>query len=184
MSKVVFTGKASDGTPYIIRYPKRTDLDEVWRYINELSKEQTFINFQGEEISLKDEKIWLNNIIKKIREKKSVHLFVESDGKIIGVSGIDMQGRAQKHLGLFGLSIAKDFRNKGIGKKTMKFVIEEAKKTLPELKIIDLTVFDINPTAKDLYKSFGFIEYGRLPRGLQYKGKLEDEVYMYYEVKL
>jgi len=41
----------------------------------------------------------------------------------------------------------------------------------------------INPTAKELYKTFGFVEYGSLPKGLLYKGKFEDEVYMYYEVK-
>lgn len=70
MSKIVFRGVAQSGTPYLIRYPKRSDLQELLRYINELSKEKTFISFQGEEVSLEDERKFLNDSIRLIRDKK------------------------------------------------------------------------------------------------------------------
>lgn len=182
MSKIIFKGKTADGVPYLIRYPKRTDLQELWRYINELSKEKTFINYQGEEISLGDERVWLNGVIKQNKERFSLHLVVESKGKIIGVSGIEMRGRAQKHLGYFGISVAKEFRNKGIGKKIMEIVIKEGRDTLEPLKIIYLDVFGNNPIARSIYKSFGFKEYGKLPGGLLYRGEPEDEILMYKKV--
>ncbi len=182
MSKIVFKGRTNDGTTYLIRYPKRTDLQEFWRYINELSKEKTFISFQGEEISLKDERVWVNGSLKKIREKKSVQLVVEINGRIEGVSGIDTKGRVNNHVGIFGISIAKDFRGKGIGKKLIELILEETKKNLKHLKIIHLECFANNPTACNLYKSAGFKEYGKLPGGIAYKDDFVDEILMYKEI--
>ncbi len=183
MSKIVFRGKTPDNIPYIIRYPKRTDLNELWRYINDLSKEKTYISFQGEEISLKDERIYINSSLKKIREKKSVQLVVESDNKIIGISGVDTKGRVNFHVGLFGISIAKDFRGKGIGKKLIETVLKETENNLSHIKIIHLECFATNEAACNLYKSMGFKEYGRLPNGIGYKEKFVDEILMYYETK-
>lgn len=183
MSKIVFKGKTKDGISYLIRYPKRTDLNEFWHYINKLSKEKTFISFQGEEISLKEERQWVNSIIKKIKEGKSVQLIVEIDKKIVGVSGIDLQNRVARHVGTFGISIAAGFRNKGIGKNLMEQVINEARKNIRDLKIIHLECFANNPTACNLYKSFGFKEYGKLPNGISYKDGFVDEILMYHEIK-
>jgi len=182
MSKIVFKGRTSDGIPYIIRYPKRTDLQEMWRYINELSKEQTFISFQGEEISLKEERAFLNDSLKKINQKKGLLLLVETDGKIVGVSDVRMKPRISSHIGTFGITIAKEFRSKGIGKKLMEILMLEAKK-LKGLRILELQCFANNPIAPDLYKSCGFKEYGRLPKGIAYKDGFVDDILMYYEIK-
>lgn len=182
MSKIVFEGKTRDNVPYTIRYPKRTDLTELLRYINELSKEQTFISFQGEEISLKDERTFLNESLKKIKEKNGLLLLVESGGEIIGVSDVRMQPRIASHVGTFGISIAKNFRGKGIGKKLIQVVMEECKK-LNGIKILELECFANNPVAPNLYRSCGFKEYGRLPKGVSHKGKFVDDIFMYYEVK-
>jgi RimJ/RimL family protein N-acetyltransferase len=182
MSNIVFKGRTTDGTAYLIRYPKRTDVHEFWRYINELSKEKTFISFQGEEISLKEERIWVNSSLKKIREKRSVQLIVEINGRIEGVSGIDTKGRVNNHVGIFGISIGKQFRGKGIGKKLIETVLEEARKNLQHLKIIHLECFATNETACNLYKSVGFKEYGKLPNGIAYKDGYVDEILMFKEV--
>lgn len=182
MSKIVFKGKTADGIPYLIRYPKRTDLSELWRYINDLSKERTFISWQGEDISLKDERSFLNSLLRKIRDGKSVFLVVESEGKIIGDSGIDTKGRVNNHVGTFGLSVAKDFRGKGIGKRLMELVLEETKKNLKHIKIIHLECFANNETACNLYKSVGFKEYGKLPNGIAYRDGFVDEILMFKEI--
>lgn len=183
MSKIVFKGQTTDGTTYLIRYPKRTDLLELLRYINELSKEKTFISFQGEEITLEEERKFLNDSIKLINNKKGILFLAESEGKIIGVSDVRMRQRISSHIGVFGISIAKDFRSRGIGTKLMKSAIDESVKNLAGLKIIELDCFANNPIAPDLYRSCGFKEYGRLPKGLKHKGEFVDDILMYYEVK-
>lgn len=182
MNKIILKGKTQDGTPYLIRYPKRSDLTEMWRYINELSKEKTFISLQGEIISFDEERKFLANSLKKIKNNEAVLLVVESNGKIVGVSDINRKTRAEKHTAIFGITLAKEFRGKGIGRKLMEKVLEEAKKNIKDIKIIRLVCFANNEAACSLYKSFGFSEYGRLPGGLLYRGKPQDEVLMYHEI--
>lgn len=182
MSKIVFKGKTADGIPYVIRYPKGTDVNELCRYINELSKEKTFISFQGEDISLKDEKVYVNTSLNKIKDKKSIMLIVEINGTIVGNSHVDTKGRVNNHVGIFGISIAKDFRGKGIGKRLIESVLNETKKNLKHIKIVHLECFANNKTACNLYKTFGFKEYGKLPKGLAYKNQFVDEILMYKEL--
>ncbi|MBI4035875.1 GNAT family N-acetyltransferase [Candidatus Daviesbacteria bacterium] len=164
------------------RYPTKDDLKAVWEYINALSKEQTFILFQGEKITLEVEEKWLEGELKKIKEGKSVQIFAFVGDKLIGVSGITMKDKAERHVGTFGITIAKEFRNKGIGTTLMETVLIEAKKNLKDLKIIILGVFGNNPIAKNLYEKFGFVEFGNLPESILHKGKFIDHIYMYKKV--
>ncbi|HLC87571.1 MAG TPA: GNAT family N-acetyltransferase [Patescibacteria group bacterium] len=181
--KIVFKGKTAGGIPYLIRYPKRTDLQELWRYINELSKEKTYISLQGEEMSLKEEREFLNKTLKRIKEKEGVALVVESNGKIIGISDVNRRERAERHTGVFGITLAKEFRGKGIGRKLMELVMEEARQNLRSIKIIRLVCFADNKTACKLYQSLGFKEYGKLPGGILYRGEPTDEILMYCELR-
>ncbi len=182
MNNIVFEGKTPDGIPYIIRYPKDTDLTSMWRYINELSKEQTYISFQGEEISPEEEKEFLNSSLKNISEKKGLMLIVELKGEIVGVSDVRPQPRVSSHVGVFGISLAKEVRGKGIGKKLMQLALDVASRDLKGLRILELECFGNNPVAPQLYKSLGFKEYGVLPGGIAHKGKFVDCIYMYYEI--
>ncbi len=179
---IVYTGKSKSRKEIVFRYPNKNDLRSLWEYINKISKEKTFITFQGEEMTLEGENKWLEGELKKIAEGKAVQLLVFSDNKLIGVSGITMKERAEKHVGIFGITIAKRFRDDGIGALLMETVLKEAKKNLKDLKIVTLGVFGNNAVAQKLYKKMGFIEYGNLPKGAIHNGVPVDHVYMYKEV--
>ncbi len=180
--EIVYEGKTKSGKEIVFRYPTKNDLKSLWEYFNKISKEQTFISYQGEEITLEGEEKWLDGELKKIDEGKTVQLFVLTDDKVIGVSGVSLKERVEKHVGIFGITLAKDFRNEGIGALLMKVALNEAKKNLKDLKIITLGVFGNNPIAKNLYKKMGFIEYGNLPKGVIHRYKFVDHIYMYKEV--
>lgn len=181
--KIVFKGKTKNGIPYIIRYPGKNDAHLMHAYINSLSKEKTYILFQGEEISLKNETRYLKDKLKKTKNKKCVQLCVFCKNKIVGIADIDLKDRVQGHQGVLGISLQKEFRGEGIGKKLMSLIIEEAVKNLPELKIIILAVFDNNLLAIEMYKKFGFQEYGKLPKGIKHNSQYVDEVFMFKKVK-
>lgn len=179
---IVYQGKSKSGREIIFRYPTKDDLQSLWEYINTISKEQTFITFQGDEVTLEAEQKWLETRLREITEGKTVLLFVFSDNKLVGASDVIMKIRAEKHVAIFGITIAKDFRNDGIGEILMKTVLEEAKRNLKDLKIVTLGVFGNNPIAQSLYKKMGFIEYGNLPEGAIHRGAPVDHVYMYKKV--
>jgi RimJ/RimL family protein N-acetyltransferase len=82
-------------------------------------------------------------------------------------------------VGIFGVTIAKEFRGVGIGEVISKCTIEEGKKSIPGLKILTLNVFSPNTIAQNLYKKLGFIEYAKLPKGVWYKNEYIDEIKMY-----
>src|SRR3989344_7936878 len=143
-------------------------------YINALSREQTFVRFQGEEISLEFESKYLEEQLRKIKDKKTVQLLVFCESKLIGISGIDMKDKTESHEGVFGVSLADKYRGEGIGKKLMQLTFDEAVKNIPQLGIVTLGVFGKNFLAIDMYKKFGFKELGRGPNGGLRKGGHEE----------
>lgn len=163
-----------------IRDPKKTDIDQVLKYINTLSKEKTYILFQGLLMSKKSESAWLKDNMEKIKKGKAVVKFIFYKNEFIGSGVINMRSEktAKEHLGVFGISIAKKYRGKGYGSMLMDEVLNEAKK-LKGLKIIYLEAFAENTTAVRMYEKKGFVKCGLLPGGVKRKGVIGDEVMMY-----
>jgi len=179
---IVYKGNTKSGKSIIVRYPTIDDTQIILNYFNTLSKEQTFIRFQGEQLTLQEETIYVNDFMLKMSQKKAIKLLVFNNEKLIGVSDIKMEDKISSHIGIFGITIANGFRKDGIGKLLMKLTIDEAKKHLIGLKIITLGVFSNNHLAQQLYASVGFKEYGRLPEGVKHKGLYVDHAYMYLKV--
>lgn len=179
--QIIYEGATSAGKPLLIRYLDTGDAQILLDYINTLSKEQTFIRFQGEQLNLKEEQEFVDKNIRGIQERTAVQLLAFSGAELIGVAGIFMQEKVEKHNGSFGISLASGFRSEGVGTILMKKILEEAKK-MKDLKIITLTCFGNNEIARGLYEKMGFKEYGRLPEGIVHRDKFVDYVYMYKNI--
>lgn len=166
------------GKKIIFRPLQLSDLDEALRYINKLSKEDTYICYSGEIITREDEEKWLKEIVKKIEQKKGIAIGAILNKTLIGTSDISSLGRREKDIGLFGISIDKEYRREGIGTALARHVLTLAKSYL-NLRMVTLGVFANNPKAKYIYEKLGFKEYGTLPKSVSFKGKYVDHVYMY-----
>jgi ribosomal protein S18 acetylase RimI-like enzyme len=180
--KIVYQGKTKKGLDIIIRYPQNGDEKEMCQYINDLSKEKTFVRFQGEEILLKDEVSYLNSQLKKIEAKKAITLLVFGSDKLIAIADINMMDKTEKHIGMLSISVAKDFRGEGTGKLLMEILLKEAKQEIADLKIVTLEVYQMNSIAQNLYKEMSFIEYGMLPNGVIRNNTLENRILMYKNI--
>ncbi len=92
-------------------------------------------------------------------------LVAELDGYIAGLAGIDRISSREKmrHRVLFGISIDKAFWGLGIGRALTEACVECAKSA--GYAQMELEVVADNVNAIELYKSVGFVEYGRNPRG-------------------
>lgn len=180
--QVVFTGKTTKGVSVTLRYPKEGDLVDLLNYINTLSKEKTFVSFQGEQQTLEEERKYLDEQLKRIGNAQTIQLLAFSQDRLIGVASIDLSERVSKHVGNFGISVAKDFRGQGVGSLLIENILKGAKRYLPNLKIITLSVFANNPVATEMYQKFGFRQYGKLPKAILHRGRLIDRIYMYREI--
>lgn len=180
-----FTSKS--GKNIVLRYICEDDAEELCRYINELSQEDTYIRFSGEVISLEDEHTYLKAVIERLERGDCVALVAVCDDRIVGHSSIErnmVDKKRSLHIGDLGLSIAANCRGDGIGLKLVTALIRQAKERMHNLKMIRLTVFELNTAARSLYTKVGFIEFSRLPKANLRKGEYTDEIGMYLEVKV
>jgi RimJ/RimL family protein N-acetyltransferase len=183
MSQIIHQGITKSGKKVIIRYPKIEDAEQLTTYINTLSEEKTFIRFQGEQQTIEDEKKWIESFLEKIKKQMGLSIYAVVDDKIVGVCDINMRDRIESHIGVFGLTVAKEFRQEGIGSVLIDTIMTLAKELIPQLKIVELSVFANNPIAINLYKKFGYKEFGNLPEGILHRDKYVDHLYMYKKVR-
>jgi ribosomal protein S18 acetylase RimI-like enzyme len=151
---------------------------EFLDYINSLIAENTKI-LMNKKTTLKEEKEYLISTINSIKNKTSVHLVAECNNKIAGITSIKSDRWRRNHVGIFSIAINKDFRGIGLGRYLMSEIIKLARKELdPKPRIIRLEVYANNKPAIGLYKKMGFKIVGRIPKQVQYNGKLVDEFAM------
>lgn len=178
--EIIYKGVSKKGKVFLIRYIKKGDAPLMTKYINKLSKEETFVSFQGEEMKLDDEEKFVEKQIEKIKSNLSVDLLVFSEDQLIGISNVHLHERkSTAHEGVFGISVDKDYRDEGIGGVLLDVTLSEAEKNLKGLKIVTLGVFENNPLAISMYERRGFKESGRIPKGLFHRGKYVDHIFMY-----
>ncbi len=166
----------------VIRYLHPSDVKPLHRYINELSQERTYITFQGDMISLQEEEKHVKDVMVAIEQKREVKLVLVVDDVLSGSTEVILESRITAHRGNLGLSIAKQVRGMGLGELFLRTVIEEAKRVLPGLRIIQLTCFATNKPALSLYKKVGFEERGRIPGAIFYNGEYLDELILTLEI--
>lgn len=160
----------------VIRYLHPRDVKALHRYINELSQERTYITFQGDIISLQEEEKHVKAVLAAMEQKREVKLVLVVDDVLCGSTEVILESRITAHRGNLGLSIAKHVRGQGLGELFLRSVIDEAKRVLPGLRIIQLTCFATNQPALSLYKKVGFVERGRIPGAIFYNGNYLDEL--------
>ncbi|MFA5070460.1 MAG: GNAT family protein [Patescibacteria group bacterium] len=166
-----------EGQNVIIRYPQASDLIGLKDLINALVADRAYLTVQ-KKVNLRQEKKWLSALLKNIAKKKVVHLLAISNGTIVGNCQVVSAGGPDRHyIGTFGIMIRKEYQNRGLGKKLLKIVIQEAKKILG-VNMVILTVMSPNLRAQKVYRTCGFEEYGRLKRGLKHYGRYVDEIHL------
>jgi ribosomal protein S18 acetylase RimI-like enzyme len=155
---------------------------EFLDFINSLADEDAEISI-NKKSNLKEEIKWLKQNLDGVRKKKKVFCIAKDKGRIVGIASIEMRDLRENHVGILGISVRKEYRGMGLGKYLMKEVLNLAKRKLkPKLKIIRLSVFSTNKIAQNLYKKLGFKLVAKIPKQIQYKGKLIDEVIMIKEI--
>ena len=165
------------GKKVIIRLPEIGDFDQLHGYINELVDEDTTI-MRNQKVSQKEERDYLSGILEAVKENEGFNLLAFNGGKLVANVSVERKQYRQKHLGVLGIAIIKDFRNEGLGTELLKQAIILSNNFL-KLKILVLSTFSTNKRAIHLYREMGFKKCGGWPKGVFYKGKYIDDNFMY-----
>ncbi len=120
---------------------------------------------------------------KKAESGREAELVAEVDGVIAGTAGIGLIRNADKtrHRASFGISIDRAWWGLGIGRALTEACIECARAA--GYLQVELEAVADNGRALALYRSAGFVEYGRNPRGFRTRaGDWQENVLMRLEL--
>ena len=105
-------------------------------------------------------------------------LVAEAVGRIIAVMNCKGgQHKATRHETRLGISVHRDWRNKGLGHRLMERAVEWARDTGVVTRV-ELEVFARNAPAIHLYEKFGFETEGRRRRAFYKYGEYIDSLIM------
>ncbi len=163
----------------VIRYPREDDAPALLEFINGLSREKTFVLFQGEQLTIEQEEAWLADRLHEIASGAAVFLVACHGLQVVGTVAVTLKGLAERHVGVLGISVHQSWRGHGLGGTLLDTVLTEADAQLSGLRIVELGVFGSNQVARRLYASRGFVEHGVLPGGVKHGDDYVDHVLMH-----
>ncbi len=128
--------------------------------------------------TMEDERKWFSDTLRAIADGNGVLSVAEVDSHVVGWCDVHRTrpGSPLDHRGVLGICVRKEFRGRGIGTALMKETLEKCR---GRFEVVELSVFASNPRALELYRRFGFTEFGYLPRAIKRSGIYIDERFMY-----
>lgn len=104
-------------------------------------------------------------LAEKTRSENEIEIVALVDGQVAGTAGIGAVGSKHKvkHRAEFGISVLKAYWGLGLGRALTEACIACARQA--GYTQLELDVVATNERALALYRSLGFVEYGRNPRG-------------------
>lgn len=173
---------STSGRIITFRPPKLSNIKIMLEFINEIGREDIYVNVNPANLyTFAQEEQFVIETVEKINKHRAVFYLAFDDESLIGTCSLTLQIKRRSHIGVFGITIKKEYREDGIGRSLADFVIKNVIDILKPHSIT-LKVFAPNNKALNLYKELGFHEYGRLPQGLKYKDAYIDAILMYRKV--
>ena len=173
------------GATVTFRSPLPTDLDSFLEFGNDMAAEyETDPNLgigNHQRMTREAESEWLEKLLKEIELQQQIGVVAVMGDKIIGFTRVG-RGRQEDvlHYGVLHISVAKAFRDLGLGYKMIQIALGECEKL--GIWLISLEVFEINFRAIHLYEKFDFKQTGRYPKKVLRAGKLLDTIIMCKEL--
>lgn len=163
-----------DGTEVLLRQPTLKDAKKLQKFNNDIVTEEVDIARLKKQ-SLQEIKKHIKEAISGYKIKTTVRIIAEYNNRIIGECGVTgFKKNKRAHTASLGMSVAKEYRIKGLGYALIKTVIELTKERMKNVELIYLEVTKRNKAAKKLYKKAGFKKVATLPRRFKYKGIYQD----------
>lgn len=162
----------------IIRKAEPADAQQIIEYVQNLAAEPgVLIAISPGEFNhtVQEEMEFIQNFN---LADNSLFLVAEEAGEIVGILTCRGGHRlATRHSTMLGMSVAKGWRNQGIGSQLMAYAISWAKQS-EIVKRIELAVFSSNEPAIHLYQKFGFVVEGRQQKAIFRDSQYHDDLIM------
>lgn len=143
---------------------------EMWR---EVVAERRFVRTETARRSARH----YRRMLRRSWTDDEANIVAVSGNRVIGHLGVAREdGPVTRHVASLGMSVAKDWRGRGVGSALMVDCIRWAREVGVEK--LALSVYPDNEAALALYRKFGFIEEGRLSGHSKKSIGYRDEIVM------
>jgi RimJ/RimL family protein N-acetyltransferase len=139
------------------------------------------ISLLPERPTMSEEADWFVHLYRRVLDGAAVAAVAEEEGKAVGLCTVDRKGPHEegRHIGVLGISVARPWRGRGIGRALLHYVIARCQ---GKFELLELNVYASNAPARTLYKSVGFRAWGTLPKGIRRGGRHIDLEHMVLEL--
>lgn len=163
----------------VIERATPADAKAMLEYLKQVGGETDNLTFgaEGLPFTVEEEAVY---IAKTENSHDEIALVAKDNGRIIGDASLSRLPRRMSHRGDLGISVIKDYWNKGVGSRLLSEIIEIAKAN--SFEIIDLQVRADNSAAIHLYEKFGFKKIGT--HGYFFKMGEDDIAFDYMYLKI
>lgn len=165
---------------YIIKKASAAEAGALLEYLKEIGGETDNLTFgaEGLPFTIEEEAAYITRIEDSLDE---IMLVAKKDGKIIGNASISRLPRRMNHRGELGISVLKEYWNKGIGSQLLKRLLAWAKEN--GFEVIELQVRSDNLAAIHLYEKYGFQKIGSHPAFFKLENEYISFDYMIRRIK-
>ena len=171
-----------DGREALLRNGEASDSAAVYEVFNLTHAETDYLLSYPDENSLDPEQE-AKYLQEKADSADGIEIIAVLDGRPVGMAGIEPVGKKYKvkHRADFGISILKDYWGLGLGRALAAACIQCAREA--GYAQLELNAVAENENALNLYRSLGFVEYGRNPKGFNSRiSGYQELVYMLLEL--
>jgi RimJ/RimL family protein N-acetyltransferase len=159
----------------VVRRAREADAEAMADYMAALMAERLETITQREAPSVEDERDW---VLQAAFAERAMIMLAEIGGEVIGLLDFWTGERPDnRHSGHFGMSVAKAWRGRGLGRRMLQTIIDEAR-GWPGFCRIELECVAWNTAAIGLYESLGFVVEGRMVKAINLRGQPEDMLVM------
>ncbi|HEX8229056.1 MAG TPA: GNAT family N-acetyltransferase [Chloroflexia bacterium] len=166
-----------DVASVVIREARTSDAAGCLDFLREITAEPDILipAYPDEwDFPVQDEEAFIQDML---ATPNCLMLVVEAEGRIAGI--LTCHGgkrRAVQHAVMLGISLHKDYRDRGLGHQLMQRAIDWAGAT--GITRIELFVYVENAKGIHLYEKFGFKVEGRRTRAYYHHGRYIDDLVM------
>ena len=142
------------------------DAREAFDLFQTTHAETDFLTSYPDENSYDDEK-WRANMERLAGSERDVELGAYVGGRLLGTASVNVLSKRYKmrHRSELGISVLREAWGRGIGRALMEAAIDCARQM--GFGQLELEVVADNERAIGLYRSLGFVEFGRNPKAFR-----------------
>ena len=160
-----------------IRDLRADDVDALLAFINPLIAEDTYIDMSGAPLSRREEEAFVAQKRAEMALGDGVmRLAVTRGGEVLASGELHRLPGRRRHVAELGITVSAQHRDHGLGTAMVRDLCAQS----PRLGVrrLVLRVFGNNERAQQVYRNCGFVEVGRIPAMVHFRGEDVDEVWM------